>query len=248
MRWALRRPNCRTPPRQGSRVFFPPDFTAIWVGSPTRPSAAPIRGRSGRRRARSSFSASTMGRRRIPAEPRATALWAISRSMPAIATITMSSKRSSRRSAAGWARPIAARSSFSSIPPPSWRNRWPRPPVSAGRASIPIWSHASSDLGCSWARSSRISNSRPTPPISTIAVNAAAVSTSVPPRRFPPPTGSMPAGASPISPSSIRGRSTEACARSWATGSLAATIAWRSVRGTNSPGRRGSRRSRRGPI
>ena len=46
---------------------------------------------------------------------------------------------------------------------------------------------------------------------------------------FPRPTSSIRAAASPISPSSTRGRSRANCARRWATASMAATIASRSV-------------------
>ncbi len=48
-------------------------------------------------------------------------------------------------------------------------------------------------------------------------------------------SSSMRGGASPISTSSMRGRSRSSSARRWATASMAATIASRSVRGTSSP-------------
>ena len=64
----------------------------------------------------------------------------------------------------------------------------------------------------------------------------------LPDRRLPGAGGrSMPAAASATSPSSTRGRSRARCGPSWETGSTAATIAWRSARGTSSPGRRRNR-------
>jgi len=47
-------------------------------------------------------------------------------------------------------------------------------------------------------------------------------------------TGSMRGAASRISPSSTRAPSRANCGSAWATASMAATIAWRYVRGTNS--------------
>ena len=58
---------------------------------------------------------------------------------------------------------------------------------------------------------------------------------SAPPTPFPRPTGWMRGAAFPISPSRTRARSRANSAAAWATASMAATIAWRSVPGTNSP-------------
>ena len=67
-----------------------------------------------------------------------------------------------------------------------------------------------------------------------IAARAALASTSARPRPFPRPIGSMRGAAFPISRSSTRVRFRARCAQRSATASMAATIASRSVPGTNS--------------
>ena len=67
-----------------------------------------------------------------------------------------------------------------------------------------------------------------------IAAPAGPASTSARRRRFPRPTSSMRGAAFPISPSRTRGRSRTNFAKPSATASMAATIASRSARGTNS--------------
>ena len=67
-----------------------------------------------------------------------------------------------------------------------------------------------------------------------IAARAGTVSTSARHRRFPRPTGSTRGAAFPISPSRTRDRSRANSEKPSATASMAATIAWRSVRGTSS--------------
>ena len=70
--------------------------------------------------------------------------------------------------------------------------------VSAGRASTPISSAASSGRGCSWPRSSSRSICRPMSLKGTTAAPAPAALRHAPPARSPGPTGSMRAPASPI--------------------------------------------------
>src|ERR1700722_15391511 len=102
------------------------------------------------------------------------------RSMRAIATITMSSRASSKNSPPSWSlqRGRKRETSRSSLTRRRCsRSRWLSARGSAGKASTPIWCRAISAPGCSWARSSQISSFRPTSRNRTIAAYAAPAST-----------------------------------------------------------------------
>ena len=109
----------------------------------------------------------------------------------------------------------------------------------AGQAHQPA-SAASMAAGCSSASSSPASSSSPTRPPTRHALRQLHAL----PRRLPDAgvrrrrTGSMRGAAFPTSRSSMTGRSRTNSARRSATASTAATIAWRSARGTASPRRR----------
>ena len=172
-------------------------------------------------------------------------------STPAIATITMSSRASSRNLPPSWSlrrgRKRRTSRSSSTLRRCS-RSRWPRAPGSGGRASTPIWCRANLAPGCSWARSSRTSSCRPTRRNRTIADNAAPASTRVRRLRFRRPTSSTRGAAFPISRSSTRAQFPASFGPRWETASMGATTASPSARGTSSQAKGGKRNLRRAPT
>ena len=212
-----------------------------WNGWPSAPTTAARPRRSGPRPAASLRWACPMPPPPIRWPLRDSPTAPGSRSMPRGRTITIRSRRPSRRLPAGWwpkrrgAGWGRSASRSSSIRLRSWKSRWARPPGSDGRASTPTSSAATMAHGCSSARSTPRSTSRPMQAARTAAAPAMPASRPAPPRPSPPLTGSMPAAASPISPSSMPGRFPNSSALRWATASTAATIASPSARGTSSP-------------
>ena len=210
--------------------------TATWTGWRRPPSAAAIRARCGRRCAPSSCSALNYGPDDDPlailrrARPRRHLGLRPGRRLPrpdqaAAQGARALARRTSRRRRQGVRRHRGRDGEAARRKRPAW----------AGRASTPIWSRASIRLVAVPRRD--LHHARPAArslPRPTTAAPAAPASTSARRPPSPRPIGSMRAAASPISPSSTRARSRANCARPSATASMAATIAWRSVRGTSS--------------
>ena len=105
--------------------------------------------------------------------------------------------------------------------------------ASAGRASTQISSRANSARGCFWGRSSPRLICRYDDAGEDHCGRCTACQDICPTQAFPRPTISMRGAASPTSPSSTRDRSRTNFARRSAIASMAATIAWRCVRGTS---------------
>ncbi len=214
MRWASPRPSWRPPPARASRDSWPPDITAIWAGLPTRPTDAASRRCSGPRRCR--WWCKRLTSAAALRSPRRSTRTRSGRDLRLCPQPRLPRHHQEASQDAGVLDGGALRlrgEGLRRYRPGHGEGRWLRRRGSAGRASIPISSLASSAPGSSWARSSPPSISKPGPPRRTIAAPAGAASMPAPPPPSPPPTSSMRGAASPISPSSIKDRSTVLCGR-----------------------------------
>ena len=120
-------------------------------------------------------------------------------------------------------------------------------PVSAGRASTPIWCRANSAPGCFSARSSPRSNCRADAPETDQLRHLPRLPRHLPDRGVSRALPARCAALHFLSHHRAQGPDpARAARRRWATASMAATIAWRSVRGTSSrrPAARRSSRAR----